>query len=133
MVSGLSHITLVVSDLDRMSKFLVNIFDAKEVYSSGESTFSISKERFFIVSDTWLAIMKGESMTQKTYNHIAFKINEDDFDEFERRVDSFGVEIRKGRERVRGEGRSLYFYDFDNHLFELHTGTLKQRLERYQA
>jgi hypothetical protein len=26
---------------------------------------------------------------------------------------------------------SLYFYDDDNHLFELHTGTLAERLERY--
>jgi hypothetical protein len=32
---------------------------------------------------------------------------------------------------VEGEGQSLYFYDFDNHLFELHTGTLAQRLARY--
>lgn len=29
------------------------------------------------------------------------------------------------------EGGSLYFYDFDNNLFELHTRTLEQRLERY--
>ena len=31
-----------------------------------------------------------------------------------------------------GEGESLYFYDFDNNLFELHAGTLEQRLERYR-
>ncbi len=30
-----------------------------------------------------------------------------------------------------GEGHSLYFYDHDNHLFELHTGTLEERLARY--
>ena len=35
------------------------------------------------------------------------------------------------RARVEGEGQSLYVYDFDNHLFELHTGTLAQRLARY--
>lgn len=29
------------------------------------------------------------------------------------------------------EGQSLYLYDFDNHLFELHTGTLEQRLALY--
>ena len=40
-------------------------------------------------------------------------------------------EIRRPRERVPGEGRSVYFYDSDNHLFELHTGTLAERLERY--
>ncbi len=32
-----------------------------------------------------------------------------------------------------GEGRSLYFHDHDNHLFELHTGTLEERLARYGA
>jgi hypothetical protein len=32
---------------------------------------------------------------------------------------------------VEGEGMSLYFYDYDNNLFELHTGTLEQRLARY--
>ena len=42
-----------------------------------------------------------------------------------------GLEIRPPRQRVPGEGRSLYFYDDDNHLFELHTGSLGERLERY--
>nr|WP_277871356.1 hypothetical protein [Chroococcidiopsis cubana] len=41
------------------------------------------------------------------------------------------MEIRESRSRVEGEGSSLYFYDYDNHLFELHTGTLAQRLARY--
>ena len=41
--------------------------------------------------------------------------------------------MREGRTRVEGEGRSLYFHDFDNHLFEFHTGTLEQRLATYAA
>ncbi len=39
--------------------------------------------------------------------------------------------MKLARSRVEGEGRSLYFYDYDNHLFELHTGTLFQRLQKY--
>ena len=39
--------------------------------------------------------------------------------------------MKSKRNRVEGEGESLYYYDFDNHLFELHTGTLEQRLHRY--
>ncbi len=34
-------------------------------------------------------------------------------------------------DRVEGEGRSLYFHDHDNHLFEVHAGTLDERLARY--
>jgi hypothetical protein len=41
--------------------------------------------------------------------------------------------VREGRSRVAGEGRSIYFHDHDNHLFELHTGTLGERLQRYAA
>jgi len=42
-----------------------------------------------------------------------------------------GGDILPARPRVEGEGQSLYVHDFDNHLFELHTGTLQQRLARY--
>jgi fosfomycin resistance protein FosX len=40
MIEGLSHITFVVSDLDRMTYFLNTIFNAQEIYSSGSRTFS---------------------------------------------------------------------------------------------
>lgn len=49
----------------------------------------------------------------------------------EARLRALGAEVKPPRARVEGEGLSLYFYDFDNHLFELHTGTLAQRLARY--
>jgi len=133
MIEGLSHITFIVRDLDRTSSFLSGIFDAKEVYSSGDTTFPISREKFFLIGGMWIAIMEGESLQEKTYNHIAFKIPDEKFDEYMERVRALDVEVREDRGRVKGEGRSLYFHDYDNHLFELHTGTLEQRLERYRG
>lgn len=132
MIQGISHITFIVRDLEKMTKFLVSIFDAKEIYYSGDQTFSISKEKFFLINGLWIAIMEGESMPEKTYNHVAFKITEEDYELYAARVRSLGVDLKEGRSRVEGEGRSLYFYDYDNHLFELHTGTLNQRLQIYQ-
>jgi len=41
--------------------------------------------------------------------------------------------MKSPRPRIDGEGESLYFYDFDNHLFELHSGTLEERLASYAA
>ncbi|PHJ66999.1 fosmidomycin resistance protein [Nostoc linckia z18] len=131
MIQGISHITFIVRDLEKMKKFLTFIFDAQEVYSSGERTFSISKEKFFLINDLWIAIMDGESLSEKTYNHLAFKITEQDYELYAARLKSLGVEVNECRSRVEGEGRSLYFYEYDNHLFELHTGTLNQRLQRY--
>ena len=131
MISGLSHITLIVNDLNRTAKFLEKIFEAREVYSSGNEPFSLSKEKFFLINGLWICIMEGKSLAERTYNHIAFKIPDSCFEEFLIRIKHAGVEIIPERSRVDGEGRSIYFYDYDNHLFELHTGTLEERLERY--
>ena len=132
MIEGISHVTFIVSNLQRMTEFLTAIFDAREVYASGDRTFSVSQEKFFLVGGVWVAIMEGQALSEKTYNHVAFKIAEADFDSYAERVRRHGVEVREGRSRVAGEGSSLYFYDYDNHLFELHTGTLALRLERYR-
>jgi len=131
MILGINHITFVVKDLERGKLFFEKIFNAKEIYSSGEETFSLSKEKFFLINDIWVVIMEGEPLLQATYDHIAFSVSEDDFDAYAERIKGIGAEIKPGRPRVDGEGRSIYFYDFDNHLFELHTGTLSERMARY--
>lgn len=133
MIQGISHLTFLVRDLEKMTTFLTTIFDAQEVYASGEQTFSISKEKFFLINDLWIAIMEGEPLPEKTYNHVAFKIATEDYELYAARVKSLGVDVKEDRNRIEGEGRSLYFYDYDNHLFELHTGTLNQRLQKYRS
>ena len=131
MIYGISHITFIVKDLGKATKFFKGIFEAKEIYSSEDKTFSISKEKLFLINDLWIAVMEGEKI-EKSYNHIAFKIDESDYEMYLKRIENLGLEIKVGRERVIGEGNSIYFYDYDNHLFELHTGTLETRLHHYQ-
>jgi fosfomycin resistance protein FosX len=130
-VEGLSHITFIVRDLERMEELLTTVLGARRVYDSGSATFSLSRERFFLVGELWIAVMEGEALPTRTYNHVAFKIADADYDDCLARIRTLGLELREGRSRVEGEGRSIYFYDHDNHLFELHTGTLEQRLARY--
>jgi hypothetical protein len=79
----------------------------------------------------WIATMKGDALPSRTYNHIAFKIDESEIGTFRDRIAMLGLDLRESRPRVAGEGHSLYFHDHDNHLFELHTGTLSERLARY--
>lgn len=135
MVQGLSHITFIVRDLDRMQQILATVLDARKVYDSGAETFSLSRERFFLIGDgdaaVWVATMEGEPLAARTYNHVAFKIDEADYDDYLGRIRGLGLALREGRSRVAGEGQSIYFYDDDNHMFELHTGTLQDRLQRY--
>jgi catechol 2,3-dioxygenase-like lactoylglutathione lyase family enzyme len=132
MIEGLSHITFIVKDIERTASFLTNIFGAKEIYQSSNKIFSKSKEKYFLINGLWFAIMEGEPLSEKTYNHVALKISEAEFEKYKERLHSAGVEILEDRNRIEGEGKSLYFYDYDNHLFELHTGTLDNRLESYK-
>jgi fosfomycin resistance protein FosX len=131
MIEGLSHVTFICRDLERMSAILTGVLGAEEVYSSGEEKFSLSREKFFLIGGVWVAVMQGESLPSRSYNHVAFKIDERDFEQYIDRVRALGLDMRPPRPRVEGEGRSIYFYDDDNHMFELHTGTLAERLARY--
>ena len=133
MIQGISHITFIVRDLERAATLLREGLGAREVYDSAARNFSLSREKFFVLGGVWIAAMEGEPPAQRSYQHVAFKVSPPQLRECESRLRKLGVEIKAPRARVGGEGESLYFYDFDNHLFELHTGTLEERLARYAA
>ena len=86
-VNGLSHITLISSDLNRLEEILINVLDARKVYDSGEEQFSLSEERFYLIGNQnsvdetenlWLVAMKGNPKLDRDYHHIAFAIDEDE-------------------------------------------------------
>ena len=131
MIQGLSHLTFIVRDLDKMSHIITEVLGGEVVYSSGETTFSASREKFFVAGGIWIAIMEGESLPTRTYNHVAFKVTDEALEKARIAATKLGLDVRPPRPRVDGEGQSLYFHDHDNHLFELHTGTLDGRLARY--
>ncbi len=131
MIQGLSHFTFIVRDLDKMAIIITDVLGGEEVYSSGDTTFSTAREKFFVAGGIWIAIMEGESLPTRTYNHVAFKVTDAQLDSARVAAETLKLDIRPTRPRVAGEGQSPYFHDHDNHLFELHTGTLDERLARY--
>lgn len=84
-----------------------------------------------MINGLWVCIMEGELPKERSYNHVAFQIKASEIDAYRSRIESVGAEIKPERPRVAGEGRSIYFYDFDNHHFELHAGSLADRLAYY--
>jgi catechol 2,3-dioxygenase-like lactoylglutathione lyase family enzyme len=130
-MEGISHVTFICRDLERMARLLVDGLGAREVYDSHGEQFSLSREKFFLLVGVWIAVMEGDPPAERSYQHIAFSVAQADLPHYRASLEALGAEIRPARPRVDGEGESLYFYDFDNHLFELHTGTLEQRLARY--
>lgn len=131
-VNGISHMTFICRDLEKTTVLFKRLFGAEEIYSSEGKNFSISREKFFNIAGTWVVIMEGEPIG-KTYNHVAFSINESDIPRFDEEIKKLGLTLLPSRPRAEAEGKSLYFYDYDNHLFELHTGDLMTRLTYYNA
>jgi fosfomycin resistance protein FosX len=84
------------------------------VYDSGDRTFSVSRERFFLVGDgagdpyapapIWIATMEGTPLPSPTYNHVAFKIEQIDYERCVAAIQSLGIEVREGRARIEGGG-----------------------------
>ena len=132
MIQGLSHITFIVHDLDKMTRIITEVLGGYEVYASGAKQHSISPEKFFDVAGMWIAVMQGDALPTRTYNHVAFRVSAQQLAKAKVVIETLGLELRESRPRIAGEAQSRYFYDDDNHLFELHTGTLEDRLAAYK-
>ena len=115
-----------------MTRIITEVFDGREVYASGAKQYSISPEKFFDVGGIWIVVMQGEALPTRTYNHVALKVSAEQLSEAKVAIKKLELEVKESRPRIAGEAQSLYFYDDDNHLFELHTGTLEDRLAAYQ-
>lgn len=131
-IKGISHITLICENINRSADLFRELFNAVEVYSSDRENFSISREKFLLLGDLWIALMEG-SPIECSYNHIAFFVEEETLPFFESKILSLELRILPSRPRNLQEGKSIYFYDYDNHLFELHTGSLATRLDYYNG
>ncbi|HOE57258.1 MAG TPA: VOC family protein, partial [Bacillota bacterium] len=107
MISSISHITFVVKNLDKTTELFKELFNAREVYYSGEKKHSLYKERFFIVGNQWVAVMEDNNIINRTYHHIAFKILESDVDYYLAKIKDLSLELKPPRERVPGEGYSI--------------------------
>lgn len=128
MIEGLSHITFVVSDLDRMGRLMVEVLGGREVHAGDGTGATTARDRFYVAGGLWLALVEGTRPATRTYDHVAFKVPPGSLERYRRAVERVGLSPTESRPRAEGEAASLYFHDWDGHLFELHTGTLDDRL-----
>ncbi|PYZ96446.1 fosfomycin resistance protein FosB [Alteribacter lacisalsi] len=128
-VKGLNHLCFSVSDLERSVDFYERVFEAK-LLVKGRST------AYFDVNGIWVALNEEKDVPREqagtTYTHMAFSVEEEDFDAVKEKLHSLNVNVLAGRERAADDGRSIYFTDLDGHKFEFHAGTLEQRLNYYR-
>ena len=82
----------------------------------------------------WVAVIEGKPFQERSCNHIAVKVEAGKFYEKVRCIKAVKLEVKKDRTPIFFvEGKSVYFYNLDNHLFQLHSGTLHEICEGYAS
>ena len=132
MLTGLNHLTLAVTDVERSVGFYRDLlgFALAAVWDGGA---------YLALGDLWLcvsldparaAVPTGATAPGTDYTHYAFSIAQPDFAPFCTRLRAAGA--REWRSN-RSEGDSFYFLDPDGHRLEAHVGDLASRLAQCRA
>lgn len=124
----INHLCFSVSDLERSIAFYQDVFEAKLLVKG-------RKLAYFDLQGLWIALNQEDvdrSQDNRNYTHIAFSITGDEYQSVLNRLKELNVEVLPGRSRSEEDKKSIYFLDPDGHMFEFHTGTLKDRLEYYR-
>jgi len=124
-ITGLNHITLAVTDLNRSLAFYRDSLGCavRAIWADGA---------YLEAGNLWLCLSRDDDMRstpRPDYTHIAFSIAEEDFAALSERLKAECTIWKDNR----SEGASIYFLDPDGHRLELHLGTLQTRLTHYLA
>jgi catechol 2,3-dioxygenase len=113
--TGLYHLHLLVSDVERSVRFYGDVFGAKEAFREGDDMVFVAFEG----TDTLLTFRKGDAQPGIGIDHFGFAIDSTvSLDDAVRTVESAGGRLVRRGEHAPGHAFA-YCADPDGYVFEL--------------
>ncbi len=120
MLESISHIALVVKDPARTAALFHDLFGVRAIEREDEEGHV---ETFVKVAGTWIVLVGASVQRARTGDHIAFRATPEMIDATIAKLQRMGREFIRAR-----SNRALYFFDYDDHVFELDTEDLDKDL-----
>ena len=120
MLESLSHIALVVKDPARTAALFHELFSARVIERKDEEGHL---ETFVRLGGHWLVLVGAPVERTRTGDHIAFRTTAEILEATAAKLQAMGREFIRARSNT-----ALYFFDYDDHVFELDTEDLDREL-----
>lgn len=120
MLGSISHIALVVKDPAKTASLFRELFGARAIERNDEEGHL---ETFIRLGNTWIALVGAPVQRARTGDHIAFRATPDVLEATAAKLQMMAREFIRAR-----SNKALYFFDYDDHVFELNTEDLDEEL-----
>jgi fosfomycin resistance protein FosX len=111
MLESISHIALIVRDPARTAALFRELFNARAVEREDDEGHL---ETFVRLGGTWIVLVAAPVQRGRTGDHIAFRATPEILEATAAKLQAMGREFIRAR-----SNRALYFFDYDDHVFEL--------------
>ena len=121
MLESLSHIALTVKDPARTAALFRDLFGAQAIEREDDDGHL---ETFVRLGGFWLVLVAAPVQRTRTGDHIAFRATPEIIEATVAKLEALGHDFIRAR-----SNRALYFFDYDDHVFELDTEDIDQELK----
>jgi len=120
MLESLSHVALVVKDPAKTAALFQELFGARMVAREDDEGHL---ETYLRLGGAWIVLVGAPVQRTRTGDHIAFHATPEIIEATVAKLQTMGREFMRAR-----SNRALYFFDYDDHVFELNTEDIDAEL-----